>query len=97
MNPGKQSQILNASSNLIGICFVIIAGLKITNLADRTYADEVCIVSAFAFLCACVLSYISMRTASKRAEQYERLADYTFLASLLLLFSGITLFARDLL
>jgi hypothetical protein len=97
MAPSKQPQILNASSNLIGICFVIIAGLKITNLADRTYADEVCIISAFAFMCACILSYISIRTSSKRADLYERLADYTFLASLLLLFMGITLFARDLL
>jgi predicted transporter len=96
MNTGKQPHILSASSNLIGICFVIMAGLKITDMAHTTFADEICTVAAFSFLCACILSYASIRV-NKRAERLERLADYIFLASLILLFVGITLFARDIL
>ena len=97
MVTGKQSQILNASSNLIGICFVIVAGLKITGMADRTLCDEICMVAAFFFLCACILSYVSMRTDGKGTGRLENLADYTFLASLILLFTGVALFARDIL
>ena len=97
MTTGKQPQILNASSNLIGICFVIIAGLKITGLADHTLADEICIIAAFGFLVGCVLSYVSLRLKGVVAQRYENFADYTFLASMLLLFAGVTLFARDLL
>jgi hypothetical protein len=92
--PGKQPHILNASTNLIGICFVIIAGLKITAIADRTFADEICIVSAFGFLCAAVLSYVSLRTERPR-DPYEIAADYFFLSGLILLFAGVVLFARD--
>jgi hypothetical protein len=92
--PGKQPHILSASTNLIGICFVVIAGLKITAMADRTFADEVCIVAAFGFLCACVLSYVSLRT-DRHDDPYEIAADYFFLFSLILLFAGIVLFARD--
>ncbi|MBV9828607.1 MAG: hypothetical protein JO001_23510 [Alphaproteobacteria bacterium] len=91
---GKQPHILNASTNLIGICFVIIAGLKITNVSDRTFADEICIVSAFGFLCACGFSYASLR-ASQDNDRYEKAADYLFLGSLLLLFVDVVLFARN--
>jgi hypothetical protein len=93
---GKQPHILNASSNLIGICFVIIAGLKITDLADQTLVDEVCIVAAFGFLCACVLSYVSIRIDDQNGR-YERVADHLFLSSLILLFVGVVLFARNVL
>ncbi|MGE3624351.1 MAG: hypothetical protein AB7H77_10840 [Bdellovibrionales bacterium] len=96
MDTGKQSHILNASSNLIGICFVIIAGLKITGMQGNTFADEICLISAFSFLCACLLSYASIRL-KKDSDIYETLADYIFLASLLFLFIGVTLFAMDVL
>ncbi len=95
-NPGKQPHILNASSNLIGICFVIIAGIKLTNLADQTFVDEVCIFAAFGFLCSCVLSYISMRI-DDRNGWYETVADYLFLVSLVVLVFSVMLFARNVL
>jgi len=95
-HPGKQPHILNASSNLIGICFVIIAGLKITKLADQTFVDEVCLVAAFGFLCSCVLSYISMRVDDQHGR-YEIVADYLFLVSLVVLVFSVLLFARNVL
>lgn len=36
----KSSHILNASSNLLGFCLVIITSLKVTRYAHGTYIDE---------------------------------------------------------
>jgi hypothetical protein len=33
--------ILNASSNLLGICFVVLTSLKVLNVAKNTIIDEV--------------------------------------------------------
>ena len=96
MDSKRQPHILNAASNLIGICFVIIAGLKISGVADHTLADETCVIAAFGFLLVCALSYISMRI-DRSDDLFEKFADYIFLASQFLLFTGIVLFARGVL
>lgn len=92
---GKQPHILNASSNLLGICFVLITGLKLTKASDNTWADEISLMAGLALLSSCVLSYISMRS-DNRTQRYERLADYLFLFGLFVLFVAVIVFARDL-
>lgn len=92
---GKQPHILNASSNLLGICFVLVTGLKLTKASDNTWADEVSLVAALALLSSCVLSYISMRSEHE-STRFERIADYLFLFGLFTLFVAVLAFARDL-
>ena len=81
MSRGNTHHILNASSNLLGICFVIITALKVTHLSRDTYADEISTVASVEFICACVLSYMSLRTM-RQSLKYEKLADYIFLSGL---------------
>ncbi len=97
MSQGKHSHILNASSNLLGICFVIITGLKLTGMSAKTWADEFSAFAAINLLGASVLSYLSMRGNDKRALQYENWADYMFLIALFALFFAVAIFYMDIL
>jgi hypothetical protein len=83
--------ILNASSNLLGICFVIITALKVTHLSSETFADEISMVASVEFICACVLSYMSLRV-SHHSLQYEKFADYIFLSGLFTLLAAMLSF-----
>lgn len=91
---GKQPHILNAASNLLGICFVLITALKLTKAADVTWADEIAMFAAIALLGSCVLSYISLRNP-RDDQRYEKIADYLFLSSLFALFIAVLIFAFD--
>ena len=91
MNYGKNQHILNASSNLLGICFVIITALRVTALNHQTYADEISLVAAISLLGACVFSYVSMRV-ERHAVTCEWWADHTFLIGVFLLFVAVTAF-----
>jgi drug/metabolite transporter (DMT)-like permease len=91
----KPPHILNASSNLLGICFIIITGLKLTNVASNTLADDVSLFAALNFLSACVLSYLSIRI-EKQSIPLERWADYLFLVGMISLFIAILAFSRGL-
>jgi hypothetical protein len=92
MPQGKQPHILNAASNLLGICFVLITGLKLTRTSETTLADEISLFAALGLLGSCVLSYISLRSV-KNTDRLEKIADYLFLVSLVLLFAAIVLFS----
>ncbi|HEU0117532.1 MAG TPA: hypothetical protein VFR09_02760 [Alphaproteobacteria bacterium] len=94
MVSGKQPHILNASSNLLGICFVLVTGLKLTRMSADTWADEISLVSSVFLLASCVLSYISIRN-EKHTLRYEKAADYSFLTGILLLFAAVLTFAHD--
>lgn len=86
----KNHHILQSSSNLLGICFLIITSFKITNTNDNTFADEICLFTAFALLISCLLSYLSIRKENNKI-QYEILADLCYLAALAGLFSAMFL------
>lgn len=76
----KHQDILNASSNLLGISLVIIAGLKVSGHSADSYSDEVACFAAL-FLCAsCILSYAAIRVEDPR--RYELWADRIFLCGL---------------
>jgi len=97
MTSGKQPHILNASSNLLGICFVLITGLKISHLSQNTIADEISFFSAFCLLGSCVLSYFSLRKSGVISLYQERAADYLFMAGMFSLFFAVFILAFNFL
>ncbi len=76
--------ILPTSSNLLGLCFVILTFIKLLKLSNETVIDESIGFLIFLFLVSSILSYISMRT-KRKSEIYERIADIIFLLGLCLL------------
>jgi uncharacterized membrane protein len=76
--------ILPTSSNLLGLCFVILTFIKISKMLSEVLIDELVAIAIIFFLVSSILSYASMR--SKRwTEIYERIADIIFLTGLFLL------------
>ena len=75
--------ILPTSSNLLGICFVILDFINIWKVGrvERVVIDKMVGISMTLFLIASVLSYISMRSRRK-ADLYEKIADIVFLLGL---------------
>jgi uncharacterized membrane protein SirB2 len=92
MNTGKQPHILNAASNMLGICFILITGIKLTKHDATTFADEISFLAALILMSSCVLSYISIRR-DKKDDPYERWADYFFLAGMACLMGAMAIFA----
>ena len=76
--------ILPTSSNLLGLCFVILTFIKLSKIANETIIHESIGTLIILFLSSSVLSYISMRT-KRKSELYEKIADFIFLAGLCLL------------
>jgi hypothetical protein len=91
----RPPHILNASTNLLGICFVIIGGLKFTNSNPRTYADEVAWAAAFFLFFASLTSYVAIRSKGLRPWQVIA-ADWTFIAGLTLLGLAVLVAAVEL-
>lgn len=91
----KHHHILNAASNLLGISLVIIAGLKVSGHAGKTFADEVTCLAALLFSASCLLSYAAIRSQAQseiKAERYELWADRVFLFGLLSVTAAVALF-----
>ncbi|HYZ63501.1 MAG TPA: hypothetical protein VE650_13710 [Acetobacteraceae bacterium] len=78
--------ILNASTSLLGICFVIITGLKLSDSNRLSWADEITWVSSVFFLASIVLSYASIRNEGA-SRWYEAWAERVFMVGV----AGLTL------
>ena len=91
----KSSHILNASSNLLGICFIVLTSLKILNISAKTIIDEITLLSIILFMASCILSFLSIRDKEGKSELYESIADIIFLAGLSLLFITSILFSLN--
>ena len=76
--------ILPTSSNLLGLCFVILTFTRLTKIVHETIIDEIMGVVITLLLISSVLSYISMRSKNK-SEAYEKFADLVFLFGLFIL------------
>ena len=81
----KTSHILNTSSTLFGLCYVVFTSLKSLRLDKNTLIDEFTGVSMVLFMTSCIFSFLSVRRA-KRTLLFENVADYAFLAGLFTLF-----------
>ena len=92
----KSPHILNASSNLLGICFIVLASLKVLNKSEKTMVDEVTVCAIILFMISCILSFLSIRKNSRQSELFEKIADFFFLGGLLLLFVTTLLFSFNI-
>jgi drug/metabolite transporter (DMT)-like permease len=88
----RPTHILNAASNLLGIALLIIAGLNVSHIADKSFADEIAWVAALCFAASCLLSYLTLRH-ERRGEVTELWADRIFLAGLGTLIGSIIVLA----
>ncbi|MEO9147663.1 MAG: hypothetical protein ABI237_19105 [Ginsengibacter sp.] len=87
----KSIHILNTSSNLLGICFIVLTSLKVLNLTGKTLIDEFTAVAIFMFMASSLLSFLSLKSNSEKSYRYEKIADIIFLLGLFSLFI-ITMF-----
>ena len=86
MQNQKSFHILTTSSNLLGLCFIVLTALKIQNLGDKTIIDELTAVASILFMMSCILSFLSIRSISVRAPKYEKIAEILFIGGLIALF-----------
>ncbi|WP_114938360.1 hypothetical protein [Mucilaginibacter endophyticus] len=82
----KSPHILNAASNLLGLCFVVLTSLKFLKLSERTYIDETVTIALVFFMLSCILSFLSIRGNIKQGGRIEAVADYLFLGGMVVLF-----------
>jgi hypothetical protein len=91
----RHPHVLNAATNLLGICFIIIGGLKLTNQNARTYADEIAWAAAFFLIASIAASYFGVREGIERAWRV-RVADWSFLVGIAALIVSMVIAAYQL-
>ena len=96
VNKDKSPHILNASSNLLGICFIVLTSLKLLNRSEKTIIDETTIMAIVLFMSSCLFSFLSIRSKTKAGDLYEKIADYFFITGLILLFATTILFSLNI-
>ncbi|MDB5207703.1 MAG: hypothetical protein JWR72_2778 [Flavisolibacter sp.] len=94
MENNKSPHILNASSNLLGLCFVVLTSLKLLQVAHKTIIDELTLAATILFMSSCLLSFLSIRGTIK-SGRYEEVADYLFIGGILVLFLTTILFSLN--
>jgi hypothetical protein len=86
--------ILPTSSNLLGLCFVILSFIKVMKFGNETLVDELIAMAIVLFFISSFFSYASMRS-ERRVELYEKIADNIFLIGLLILSIGAIMVAFE--
>ncbi|HEX3652946.1 MAG TPA: hypothetical protein VHU18_09005 [Rhizomicrobium sp.] len=91
----RHPHVLNAATNLLGICFIIIGGLKLTNQDSKTWSDEIAWSAAFFMVISILLSYGGIRAGIEKPWQI-RLADWSFLVGIAALILSMIIAAYQL-
>ena len=91
----RHPHILTASTNLLGICFVIIGGLKLTGRNPLSYSDEVAWVAAVLLFTSILASYWVIREHGSAAWQ-SAVAEAAFLAGIAALMTSVLIGAAVL-
>lgn len=92
----KSPHILNASSNLLGFCFVIITSLRISKINHSTYIDEFAGIASLFLAVSCFFSFLSIRTGNIHSEnRYEKIADYLFISALICISISVVILSLD--
>ncbi|MEO8567957.1 MAG: hypothetical protein ABI419_02435 [Ginsengibacter sp.] len=92
----KSPHILNASSNLLGFCFIVLTSLRVLKLDGKTIIDELTSVALIMFMTSSVLSFLSMRYGKIKGDRFENVADIIFLTGLFFLFATTMLITFDI-
>lgn len=92
----KSPHILNASSNLLGFCFIVLTSLRVLNLNGKTIIDELTSVAMILFMISSVLSFLSIRNSKINRYHFEKIADIIFLTGLFFLFAITMLITFDI-
>lgn len=88
----RSPHVLNASSNLVGMCLIIQTSIQVLGYSNKSYIDEITAVATCFFISACLFSYLSIRTLkASRAARLERIGDICFMLGLGLLFLMVVL------
>ena len=83
----KSTHILNTSSNLLGLCFLVLTSLTVLHFRQSSLIDEFTAVATISFMVSCILSFLSIRTNNEKiASRYEGIADFFFLMGLSVMF-----------
>lgn len=95
MNPNrdKAPNILNASSNLVGFCFVVLTSLKIFSKHEKNIMDEATMIVLVLFMASCFFSFMSIRHSGHSGDMMEKIAEYCFQGGLAILFMITILYA----
>jgi hypothetical protein len=84
----RHPHILSASTNLLGICFVIIGGLKLTGQNPRSYSDEIAWVAVVCLFASTICSYLAIRGGNGKSWQAS-VADWAFLVGVFSLLTSV--------
>jgi hypothetical protein len=85
-NKNTSPHILNTSSNLLGICFIVLTSLKLLKMQGETLVDEFTAGAMILFMVSCILSFLSIKSKRGLSDRYENIADILFLIGLICLF-----------
>ncbi|MFA5986766.1 MAG: hypothetical protein WC819_05465 [Parcubacteria group bacterium] len=71
--------ILNTATNMLGLCFFIVAYLRTAQFAEKTYFDEITGLAAIIFAFSCFFSFFSLKKQKiKEGVRSELIADILF-------------------
>ncbi|MCX5851504.1 MAG: hypothetical protein NT072_05550 [Deltaproteobacteria bacterium] len=74
--------ILPVSSNLLGLSFILLSFIKLSDFSAKTIIDEILGVVVVLFLASSIFSYASMRSL-RQSDFFEKVADVIFFAGLI--------------
>jgi len=89
----KSPHILNAASNLLGFCFVVLTTLKVLKLDHLTKIDELTAATIFLLMASIIFSFLSIRNQKRL---WERIADISFILAISCLFLITMFFTLDI-
>ena len=78
--------ILNTSSNLLGICFIVLTSLRLLKLQAETVIDEFTTAAMILFMVSSILSFLAIRSRTATGDRMENIAEICFLVGLICLF-----------
>ncbi|WP_312824636.1 hypothetical protein [Epilithonimonas sp.] len=88
--------ILNASTNLLGFCLVIITSLKISKFNHSSYLDEFTVGAILCLMMSCAFSFLAIRTnKEKLSDKLENIADILFFVALLCITLAVCIVSID--
>jgi hypothetical protein len=87
MENNKSAHILNTSSNLLGICFIVLTSLKVLKLQQTSLIDELTAIATISFMISSIFSFLSIRSSNNKFSiRYENTAEFFFMTGLSVLF-----------